>query len=268
MMNVIEQSAVMDPRWNFNGNIKVGNIATWSTLPSDRVFESERYGKVKGSCNECCCEHCGHSKDGKRPPCYVFKSHRYPSVVVGQARNTLSMRNDPEKCFQMLSDYLSRKRIPIMAGRFNQSGELENKAELDGMRGIAIDHNGTPFYIYSKMYDLITEALLNGEIPQNMTINFSIWHEQGIEEYLKVAHLPNVKAFVYCDKNSDPINGWGAEEYAEHGIHIQTWCKAYGMDGKMNHDITCDHCQKCFNMIKDGKPVVRKSAKVIGCWDH
>lgn len=178
------------------------------------------------------------------------------------------MRNDPAECFQMLSDYLSRKRIPIVAGRFNQSGELENRAEFEGMCGIAVDHNGTPFYIYSKMFDLLTEMLLNGEVPKNMTVNFSIWHEQGIEEFLKVAHLPNVKAFVYCDKNSDPVNGWGPEEYALHGINIDTWCKAYGTDGKMNHDITCEHCTKCFNTIKDGKVVVKKKAKVIACWNH
>ena len=259
MMNAIEQSQVVDARWNYNGNIKVGNIATWSKLPGDAVFVSERYGEVKGTCGGCC-EHCGHSINGKRPPCYVFKSHRYPSVVDSQARNTLSVRNNPELAFRQLSESLSRKRNPIVAGRLDQSGEIENETEHKGACGLAADHMDTPFYIYSKKYDVIIPALLNGDVPKNFTHLVSIWHEQGIEEYLKVAHLPNVKAFVYCDKNSDPINGWGVEEYAAHGIVIQTFCKAYGMDGKMNHKVTCDVCKKCFNRSKN--------AKVVGCWDH
>ena len=257
-MTVMAQNNVVDARWNYNGNIKVGNIATWSTLPSDRTFVSERYGEVKGTCAGCC-EFCGHAaKEGKRPPCYVFKSHRYPSVVDGQARNTLSIRNNPELAFRQLSESLSRKRKPVVAGRFDQSGEIENALQHMGMCGVASDHPKTPFYIYSKKYSVIVPALLEGKVPNNFTHLISVWHEQGIKEYLKVAHLPNVKAFVYCDKNSDPVNGWGIEEYAKRGIVIQTFCKAYGIDGKMNHDITCDICKKCFN----------RRAKVIGTWDH
>lgn len=259
MMNAIEQSQVVDARWNYNGNIKVGNIATWSKLPGDAVFVSERYGEVKGTCGGCC-EHCGHSINGKRPPCYVFKSHRYPSVVDSQARNTLSMRNNPDKVREQLSGSLSRKRIPVVAARYDQSGEIETEKELDVLCGIASDHKDTPFYIYTKRTEIVVPALLDGKVPENLTVLISIWHEQGIEEYLKVAHLPNVKAFVYCDKNSDPINGWGVEEYAAHGIIIQTFCKAYGMDGKMNHEVTCDVCKKCFNRSKN--------AKIVGCWDH
>ena len=261
MMNASEQKNVVDARWNFNGNIKVGNIATWSTLPSDRVFVSEVFGEVKGTCPPECCEHCGKAKEGKvLPPCYVFKSHRFPSVIDGQARNTLSIRNNPELACEQLSGYLKRKKNPVVAARFDQSGEGENKRQFRGFASIAIDNENLPFYIYSKQFEILVEMLLNGEFPKNFTVLFSIWHEQGIKEYLKVAHLPNIKAFVYCDKNSDPINGWGVEEYEEHGIIIQTFCKAYGMDGKMNHDVTCDICKKCFNRSKN--------AKVVGCWDH
>lgn len=251
-------NTIVDARWNFKGNIKVGNIATWSTLPGDGEFNS-KYGVVKGTCTGCCA-HCGHSVNGKRPPCYVFKSHRYPSVVDGQARNTLSIRNNPELAFQQLSNALSRKRKPVLAARFDQSGEIENNIQHTGMIGVAKDHENTPFYVYTKKSEVVIPNLLNGIVPKNFFHLISIWHEQGIEDYLSVKHLPNVKAFVYCDKNSDPINGWGPEEYAAHGLEIQTFCKAYGLDGKMNHNITCDVCKKCF---------VRKSTmKVIGCWNH
>ena len=257
-MHIVTANEVVDARWNFNGNIKVGNIATWSTLPGDGEFTS-KYGTVKGTCSNCC-EFCGHSKNGKRPPCYVFKSHRYPSVVEGQSRNTLSIRNNPELAFHQLSMALSRKRKPVLAARFDQSGEIENKIQHNGMISVAKDHMGTPFYIYTKKYGVVVPTLLNKEVPENFFHLISIWHTQGIAEYLKVAHLPNVKAFVYCDKNSDSENGWGPEEYANHGIIIQTFCKAYGMDGKMDHNITCDKCRKCF--------VGTKGTKVIGTWDH
>ena len=254
------QNEVVDARWNFKGNIKVGNIATWSVLPGDMTFISEKYGEVNGTCGGCC-EHCGHAaKEGKRPPCYVFKSHRYPSVVDGQARNTLSIRNNPEKTREQLSGALSRKRVPIVAGRFDQAGEIENKRQFKVQCDIATDHKKTPFYVYTKKGAVVVPALLNGEVPQNLTVLISIWHEQGIEEYLKVAHLPNVKAFVYCDKNSDPISGWGPEEYAQRGIAVQSFCTAYDTKGKMNHNVTCEKCKKCFNRSA--------KAKVIGCWDH
>ena len=255
----MNQNTIVDARWNYSGNTKVGQIATFSTLPSDKVFESQKYGKVQGTCSGCC-EHCGHSINGKRPPCYVFKSHRYPSVVDSQARNTLSVRNDTEKAFRQLSDSLSRKRKPVNACRYNQSGEIENKEMLLAMANVAREHENTPFFVYTKKYDIVVSELLNGNIPENMTVLISVWHEQGIEAFKKVKHLKNVKAFVYMDKNSDKVNGYGIEEYSKLGIEVTTVCKAYGLDKKMNHNITCDKCQKCYNRLN--------SCKVVGCYDH
>lgn len=258
-LNLSIQDTICDARWNYRGNVKVGNIATWSTLASDREFQTQ-YGPVCGTCTGCCGA-CGKAKEGKkRPPCYVFKSYRYSNIIDGHARNTLSIRNNPELAFRQLSDSLSRKRIPIVAGRFDQSGEIENSIQFAGMCMIAREHAKTPFYVYTKRYDVVIPALLAGLVPKNLTVLISIWHEIGIKEYLKVAHLPNVKAFVYCDYNSDPVNGWGVEEYAERGVYIQTFCKAYDESGKMNHNITCEKCKKCFNRSL--------KAKVVGCLDH
>ena len=102
--------------------------------------------------------------------------------------------------------------------------------------------------------------MLENGAPENFTTLISIWHEQGIEAYKKLEHLPNVKAFVYCDKNSDPLNGWGPAKYLAHGIDIQTFCHAYDPKGHLNHDVTCDICKKCFNRAA--------GCKVVGCWDH
>lgn len=256
--NELFMASIVDARWYYKGNLKVGNIATFSKLPGDMNFATS-YGIVQGTCAGCC-EHCGHSLNGKRPPCYVFKSHRYPSVVDSQARNTLSVRNNPELAFEQLSASMKRKKKKPTAGRYDQSGEIISKEEMVGMCKVAQENNSMPFYVYTKKYDVVIPMLLAGEVPKNLTVLISIWHTQGIREFLKVAHLPNVKAFVYCDKNSDTVNGWGPEEYAQHGIIIQTFCAAYDMNGKMNHNVTCDKCRKCFNR--------GAKSKVIGCWDH
>ena len=260
----------VDARWYWDGNTKVGkNIATFSTLPGDETFVTEKYGAVTGTCSGVCeyCWKCKKKKKngepGKLPPCYVAKSHRHTSVVESQSRNTLAIRTDVHAaCAQLTKQALGRKN-PDQVYRIHQAGEIP-----EGDLGWKVFDEycnfskavGKTTYIYSKRHSVTIPGLLEGKVPENFTINVSIWHEQGIEEFLRVAHLPNVKAFVYMDKNTDPVNGWGFEEYLAHGILVTTTCKAYGKDGKMNHDITCSVCKKCFNRLA--------SCKVIGCWDH
>lgn len=240
------------------GNIKLGNtIGTWSTLFGDAVYDTP-FGKVQGTCGHHC-EHCGQSVNGKRPPCYVAKSYRYGSVIKRHAENTVAMRKDVWKCFKDLHGQLTRKRNKFVYVRIDQSGELETIEQLKGWEWLAEEHRETTFYIYTKAYAIVLPELLNGNVPKNLVVLISIWHEQGIDAYKTVKHLTNVKAFVYMDKNSNP-DGWWYEEYAAHGIEIQTICKAYDEKGKMNHDITCDKCKKCI--------ACRKNTKVIGCFDH
>jgi len=255
-------ATIVDARWYYDGNIKVGNIATFSTLPGDKEYET-KYGVVKGTCDGCC-EYCGKSVDGKRPKCFVYKSHRFPDVIESQARNTLSVINDTELAFRQLSDSLKRKKKLPTACRTHQSGEFMKDwlgvKELEETCKMATEHPNMPFYFYTKRYGIAIPALLAGKVPKNLTVLISIWHEQGIREYLMLAHLPNVKTFVCCDSNEDRVNGWGVEEYAQHGIIIQTFCAAYDIHGKMNHKVTCDKCKKCFNRSA--------KAKVIGTWSH
>ena len=254
----MNQNEIMDARWNYKGNVKIGSIASFAMLAGNTVHES-KYGPVTGTCGRCC-EYCWKQTDGKkRRPCYVDKSYRYPSVVDGHARNTLSVRNDCEKAFQQLSNSLTRKRKPVTACRYDEAGEIENKKVHECMAKVAAEHTETPFYNYSKQFDIVTENLLAGIVPENFTNLFSIWHEQGIEEYKKVAHMSNVKAYVFLDKPGTP-GGWTIEDYKKHGIEITTLCHAYNEKGKLNHEVTCDKCRKCFNRLN--------SCKVIGCYDH
>lgn len=238
--------------WNKKGNIKVGNIWTWSTLAgNDDHYIPEMDRTVTGTCGA----HCAGCK-GK---CYVFKSYnRYTSrdtgkcsVKLGHARNTIAMREDIEKCFSDLCGQIDRARKnKLEIGRFDQSGEIENAAQFGMMCRIAARYPDKPFYVYSKNDNVVVPMLLAGVVPENLTVLISVWHEYGIAAYNAVKHLPNVKAFVYVD----------GFDYAAAGLDITTMCGAYNERGKLDHDITCDKCRKCFSRAA--------GHKVVGCYDH
>lgn len=223
-----------------SGNIKLGNMWTWSTLYGNDTFKVDEV-ECKGTCGK----HC----KGCKKFCYVRKSYRYPSVIKCHIVNTIAMRFYTSALFEKLDKMITKARKKPNVIRINQSGEIENKAQFKGWCLLAEKHQEQTFYIYTKNYSVVTSALLNGDVPENLIINISVWHKQGIKEYLKVCHLPNVKAFVYMD----------GFKYEKYGLNIQTTCKAYE-GGKLNHDITCEKCQKCFR--------IADTLKVIGCDDH
>lgn len=244
------------------GNTKLGKtMGTFSKLKGDKdYYVPELDVIVRGSCGKFCV--------GCERVCYVGKSYiRHTnretgecSVILGHAINTLAFYNDIDKAFNDMNEQLKRKRKKFVYVRIDQSGELISAYEYKKWAWLSEQHPETTFYVYSKAFEYMTECLLSGDVPSNMITLYSVWHECGIEEYKAVAHLPNVKAYVYMDKNKDPKNGWGFEEYAEMGLIIQTMCTAYDLKGKMNHDITCEKCKKCMNHLLN--------CKVIGCWSH
>lgn len=244
------------------GNTKLGKtMGTFSKLKGDKdYYVPELDVIVKGSCGRFC--------KGCEKACYVEKSYvRHTnretgecSVILGHAINTLAFYNDIDKAFIDMHEQLNRKRKKFVYVRIDQSGELISAYEYEKWSWLSEQHPETIFYVYSKAFEYMTDYLLAGNVPKNLVTLFSVWHESGIQEYKAVAHLVNVKAFVYMDKNKDPENGWGLEEYKAHGLDVQTMCAAYDLKGKMNHDITCDKCKKCMNKLMN--------CKVIGCWSH
>lgn len=226
---------------NRKGNIKLGTtIATFSKLYSDMEFET-KYGVVKGSCKAEFCNGCKKS-------CYVKKSYRYGSVINGHARNTLAIREDMAAAFDEIAKQIERAKKPITIVRVHQSGEIESTAEFLNWCKLARRFPAVKFYVYTKAFPYVIPALLAGRVPENFVVNLSVWHEYGIKEYNMVKHLQNVKAFAYDD----------GYNYAADELEINTYCMAYDRNGKMNHDITCEKCKKCFN----------KTTKVIGCYEH
>ena len=222
-----------------NGNIKLGHsMGTISKLMGNDIYEVNGI-KVAGTCGKHC-EVC-------KKECYVKKSYRYPSVVLGHARTTIAFREDLAKAFDSMDVQLSRKRKPFAQVRINQSGEIETTAELLGYVELATKHPETDFYLYTKNFEAVRETIATATLPNNLTILISVWHEYGLAEFKEFEDLPNIKAFVYMD-------GF------QYDLEIGTTCKAYGKDGKLDHNITCDKCRKCFDR--------RNNHKVIGCNEH
>ena len=252
----------MKAKFTGNGNTKLGRkMGVWSVLMGDDEYFIPELGlTVRGTCGGHCAA-CKHD-------CYVRKSYmRYTaratgkcSVKLGHARNTIALRENLEQCFADLNGQLNRKRVPFDQIRLNQSGEIENAEQFDMWCRLAASHPETEFYVYTKDYEIVVPALLSGKVPNNFTVLISVWHEIGIAEFLKVAHLENVKAFVYVDHNKDVVNGWTVADYRERGLEITTLCNAYDIHGKMDHNITCDRCTKCFNRVA--------KCKVVGCFAH
>ena len=233
------------PRICGGGNIKLGaSVGTFSTLYGDASYYIDA---LKMSVCGTCGQHCAHCKHA----CYVRKSYRYGSVMLRHAVNTLALRESVENCYSALHAQLARKRKPFDIIRINQSGELESEEQFFMWVRLARDFPATQFYVYTKAFELVTPALLAGEVPENLTVLFSVWHEYGLTEYARVAHLSNVKAFAYDD---------GAFDYDAAGFPLQTYCKAYDDSGKLDHAITCDKCKKCFNRSA--------GCKCIGCKAH
>ena len=233
-------------KFNKRGNIKLGHkMWTFSKLYGAKKYAT-KYGKIEGTC--------GHHCAGCEGACYVKSSYRYPSVVDGHARNTLAFRNDLTQAFSDLQNQIDRARNKPELIRIDQSGEIESPIELLNWVLMAKRNPAQKFYTYTKNFEALRMVIHTFEdgatMPQNITINISIWHEYGLKEYLEeFKQFSFIKAFVYDDR---------AFNYAAHGLTIGTYCAAYDEHGNMNHAITCELCRKCID---------RKCA-VIGCYDH
>ena len=234
-----------------NGNIKIGSTM-WSW---NKLAGAGEIAGCKGTCGEHC-EGCYDPKNPRKSPCYVFKSYNiygweHSSVVKGHIRNTNIMRNDIDHAFSDIQLQLKRAKKKPSAVRIHAAGELETEQELKKWIETAKMNLDTSFYVYTKAYDILDNVLSSidtGTIPDNLFINVSIWHEHGIETYLKWKHLDCIRAFVYDD---------GQYDYSKY-LKIDCYCPAYDKSGKLNHDLTCDRCKICFH----------KKSKVCGCYNH
>ena len=234
------------PGFDKKGNIKLGNMYTFSKLYGNQEHYIKAYDFcVKGTCGKYC--------SGCKNNCYVKASYRYGSVILKHAANTIASRTDLIGLFDILDKTIARAKNKPDTIRINQSGEIESREEFICWILLANKYPNINFYLYSKAFDLVIPEIKArhkaGTLPKNLTILISVWHEYGAKEFNEIKHIPNIKAFVY----NDGFN------YETVGIKANTKCYAYN-GKKLNHDITCDKCRKCFSR--------HERDKVIFCDSH
>lgn len=225
------------------GNIKLGTrVWTFSTLNRDDSYIITDADYNTYTINGTCAHYC----NGCKIACYVNKSYRYTSVIKCHAENTIAIRSDLHLAFLQLRLQIDHARIKPSQIRFNQSGEIISKEMFQEIQSLARDYPYIKLWLYTKAYDLIVDDIAN--TPDNMTVNYSVWHESGINEFRTLRKLsPRVACFAYCDGFKYPDD-----------IAPRVMCPAYDENGKIDHSKTCDKCGLC--MIGKGLQ--------IGCYDH
>lgn len=245
-------------------NIKLGNMGSWSLLFGNIDWYIPELGlSCKGTCGEYC-KGCFNKDNPKKSDCYVCKQYiRYSdknigiekskcTIKLGHAYRTLAITLFRNELLVSLHKQLTNMKKKFLTVRINESGELTCYEDLEMWCKLAILHPETKFYIYTKNYPAVQNAVDNSIIPRNMFINISVWHECGIAEYKKMEKHPQIRAFVLLDSE------WTVGKYAERKLTVDAICGAYNEFGVMNHNLTCDKCKLCYSQTR----------KVVGCYKH
>lgn len=250
-------------------NVKLGNMGSWAELPGGcDWFIPELNITVKGTCGEFC-KGCFNKENPKCSACYVFKSYVKNTfrnedgtvgdiqknrcyVKLGHAYRTIAMTAFRDELLLSLDKQLTRKKKKFEIVRINESGEFTCYEDLAMWCELSRRHPETIFYVYTKNYAAVRKALINNIVPSNFFINISIWHQLGIKDYMEMKDHPQIRAFVLVDKE------WTRKRYAMEGLEITSMCGAYKENGKLNHNVTCDKCKKCFG----------RTSKCTGCNEH
>lgn len=250
-------------------NIKLGNMGSWAMLFGNcNWYIPELDITIPGTCGEHC-KGCFNPDNPRCSECYVAKSYvrktqrnedgsigdilkNKCTVKLGHAYRTIAMTMFRKELLLSLDSQLTNMKKKLETVRINESGELTCYEDLELWCELGKRHPETIFYLYTKNYKVVLKAIIKGIIPSNLFINISIWHENGIEDYLLMSEHPQIRAFVLVDEE------WTKDRYASKGIIIDSMCGAYDEKGRMNHNVTCDICKKCFSC----------NSRCTGCYEH
>lgn len=244
------QIDIMDPKFPIyddgelhisisRGNIKVGNIPQFNTLPGDEILTD---GKGRALCN--IVGTCGHHCAGCKSACYAIRTAKFHNntCIPAWGKNTVIMRNDLEKLVRELDDYLNNNLVSVF--RFHTSGALESLEQILAYHKVITWHPETVFYIYTKEFDILSSYFnwlvdTNAEVPENFVINLSEW-KGNVTEYLSKTALSQRVRDMYADCNVFSYDD-GSEECTVFKVH----CPAVRPDGTET-GITCAKCRRCF----------------------
>ena len=126
------------------GNQKLGNIPGFNTLAGNEPLtlkNGRMLTNIVGTCGSLC-ELCKNK-------CYAvrFSVQHHNSVVPAYAKNTVILRNDPQKLRAEINEYCKKNIVRYF--RFHTSGELESIEQLKLYAQICKDNEDVVFYIYT-----------------------------------------------------------------------------------------------------------------------
>lgn len=211
------------------GNTKMGKTPMFNTLPGSSPLtkkDGTLITDIPGTCTGVCqyCENGG---------CYAINGARYHhnSVVPSIGKNTLMMRQYPDKVFDQIKQYVEKKRPKSF--RFHSSGEIENYDYLLRMDDLAAECPYTQFYVYTKRFDFVQKYLEERGVRSNLVINISEWKDNT-----KGYNFEQLNKFIW-DDGTDP-------EIAKLK-HCPGVSKPEKKGGKGHMtDVHCDKCGLCF----------------------
>jgi hypothetical protein len=209
------------------GNVKVGTIPSFSTLPGDEPLtlkDGRVLTNLKGTCGNLC--ECCKAK------CYAvrFAKLHHNAVIPAYNVNTLLLREHPEKVRDAINEYCSKKGVQYF--RFHTSGEIESVSQLRLYAEICKANPDVTFYIYTKAFDLLQEWFceLDAEsaaVPENFVINLSAWKD-NLVNYLANKHFQECNIFEYDEDHNSKF------------VH----CPAIDKSGHET-GVTCSKCRRC-----------------------
>lgn len=216
-------------------NGKLGNIPQFNTLPGDELLtlsNGQVLTNIKGTCGGCCAD-CKSS-------CYALRSaiYHHNSVVPAWSRNTVILRNEPEKVKREIKEFCEKNIVRYF--RFHTAGELESIEQLELYCEICKENEDVIFYIYTKRFDLIAEyfVIQGNALPENFIINLSEWHD-------------NIENFVESIENDDKhdavmdfINSLNFFAFDDTYSSAYPHCPAIDKTGHET-GITCAQCRRC-----------------------
>jgi hypothetical protein len=210
-----------------SGNTKMGNIPSFSTLPSNELL-TLKDGRVLTNIIGTCGDLCEDCKD----KCYAidFAKRHHHVVIPAYAINTILLRHDPDKLRREIREYCEKNIVKFF--RFHTAGELETVAQLELYAQICRDTPDVTFYIYTRACDLLLKwvELLQTkgeEVPSNFVINLSEWNG-NLAAYMDKPFFKDCNVFIYDEKKNYK------------GVHCPATDKAGHETG-----ITCAQCRRC-----------------------
>ena len=196
-----------------NGNAKLGKgVYTFSTLPSNKVFQVVINGKfydIKGAC-PCDCKGC-YAQSG---------FYNMPSTILSNAVKTYIVRNDLKFFVSAVIAQIEADNVKLV--RIHASGDFFCLAYIMAWQNIAIKCKGVTFWTYTK--NSMAENAFDGF--SNVNVVKSMFKTESVNGF----------NFGHCDYIEKAYKALKAENKS---VHI---CKC-GID-KNQHCNNCTACSK------------------------